>query len=320
MNILMIGRGVIATLYAWAFENAGHKVTFYVRPGRAAQYGPLVNLELRDGRVNSKGTLLNEKWPITMREDLNADHDYDLIVVSVNHNQLSEVVSFLSTRMSKATVLIFNNVWVDPQIAVSVLPNEQVVWGFPGGGGGFSGSTLKGGFMKIVFMGSCGNSNRSTRYQAVRELFRNAGFSVSESKDFRSWLWLHFIMDAGLTVQALKVGGFSKVFDSSAQLKEAILLMREMIPLLKAKGDKPGLASIILSILPAGLLGFILHKFLGRDSLGRFIMEQVEISGYGTYDLTALYARDVLADARRLGVALPRLTALEPVFKTKSVG
>ncbi|MEP6988825.1 MAG: 2-dehydropantoate 2-reductase N-terminal domain-containing protein [Chloroflexota bacterium] len=316
MKILMIGRGVIATLYARAFEKAGNSVTFYVRPGRAAQYGPFVNLEIRDGRVNSK-ILTHEKWPISMREELNADHDYDLIFVSVNHNQLDEVVSFLSTRVSKATVLIFNNVWVDPQTAVSALPDEQVVWGFPGGGGGFSGSTLKGGFVKTVFMGSCGNSNRGTRYQTVRELFRSAGFSVTESKDFRSWLWFHFIMDAGLTVQSLKVGGFATVFSSAAQLKEAFLLMREMLPVLKAKGDKTGLGSIILLNLPAGLLGFILQKFLGEDSLGRFLMTQVEASGYGGYELTALYARDVLTDARRLGVPLPRLTALEPVFKAK---
>src|SRR5439155_19938008 len=87
MKILIIGRGLIATLYAWACEKAGHKVTSYVRPGRAAQYGPFVNLEIRDSRINSK-TFIHEKWPITMREDLNADHDYDLIIVSVNHNQL----------------------------------------------------------------------------------------------------------------------------------------------------------------------------------------------------------------------------------------
>src|SRR5258707_2416933 len=109
MKILMIGRGVIATLYAWTFEKSGNKVEFYVRPGRAAQYGPFVNLELRDGRVNSKGALIHEKWPIILREDLNADHDYDLMFVSVNHNQLNEVVTFLSTRMGKATVLIFDH-------------------------------------------------------------------------------------------------------------------------------------------------------------------------------------------------------------------
>lgn len=58
MKILMFGRGVIATIYAWVLEKAGNKVEFYVRPGRAAQYGPSVDFELLDGRVNSKGTLI----------------------------------------------------------------------------------------------------------------------------------------------------------------------------------------------------------------------------------------------------------------------
>lgn len=166
-------------------------------------------------------------------------------------------------------------------------------------------------------MGSYGNSNRTTRYQAVRELFRITGFSVSESKDFRGWLWFHFILDAGLAAQALKVGGFSKVFSSSAQLKSAILLVREMLPLLKAKGDNPSLASTFLLNLPAGVLAFIGQRFLGSNKLMTFIMEQIEVNDHAGHELTALYARDVLADARRLGVPLPRLTALEPVFIEK---
>jgi len=33
-------------LYGWALEKAGHDVEFYVRPGRVAQYGPTVKLEI----------------------------------------------------------------------------------------------------------------------------------------------------------------------------------------------------------------------------------------------------------------------------------
>ena len=32
MKILVFGRGVIATVYGWALERAGHDVEFYVRP------------------------------------------------------------------------------------------------------------------------------------------------------------------------------------------------------------------------------------------------------------------------------------------------
>lgn len=312
MKILFFGRGAMATTYAWALEKSANHVEFYVRPGRSSQYGPFVDLEMLDFRTDSKGTMIRGKWPITMREDLNANHDFDLIVISINHYHFSEAVSFLSSRIGKATVLIFNHMWPDPQAAASLLPNEQIVWGFPGAGGGFDNNTLKVALTKSVNMGIIGNSGKTKRYEIVRELFHTSGFSVSEPKDFRSLLGFQFVMNAGLAAQTLKAGGYSQLINSSAHLKETVKLIREMIPLLKAKGDKPNPSVVFLLNLPAGIFGIIVKKFLSGVSI-----RLLEDTGHLSYESISPFARDVLDEARRLGVLLPRLTALEPVFKIK---
>lgn len=314
MKILMFGRGVIAMLYGWAFEKAGNQVEFYVRPGRAAQYGPQVDLEIRDGRTSRTGAPVSERWPVTLREDLDTGHDYDLIVLSVNHDQLDEAVRFLSGRVGGATVLVFNNVWADPAASVGALPDDQVVWGFPGGGGGVAGTTLRGGVLKTVFLGSCGASNRGARYREVRDLFRRTGFSVSEHADFRSWLWFHFILDAGLLTQAIKSGGYSAMIASRSDVTKSVRLMRELVPLLKAKGGTPRLGAKLLTRVPAGLIGFVLQKFLSAENIAGFLMAQVDATGHASPGAMSLYAKDVLADARRLGVPVPRLAALEPLL------
>ncbi|GHH30776.1 ketopantoate reductase family protein [Lentzea cavernae] len=311
MKILMFGRGTIATLYGWAFAKAGHEVEFYVRPGRAAQLPSGVDLRIRDGR--SRGGAVAERWPTTLREDLDAD--FDLIVLSVNHDQLDDAIAFLAPRVGNATVLMFGNVWEDPATVVSALPADQVVWGFPGGGGGFDGSTLRGGVVKNVFLGFCDDSNRGARYRAVHDLFERTGFSVSENQDFRSWLWFHFILDAGLLAQGLAVGGRSGLLRSRGAAREVFLLMREMIPLLKAKGGTPRLGAALVSRVPAGLLGFALRRLLSGDNMVGFLLRETERAGHMTRELGGVYARDVLADARRLGVPLPRLEALEPAFE-----
>lgn len=131
MKILMFGRGVIATQYGWALEGAGHEVDFYVRPGRAVDYGPHVDLEISDGRRRRNNRQVHRRWPISMREELSADHDYDLIVLSVNHNQMPDAVEFLAPRVADATVLVFNNIWIEPTQAVAGIPADQIVWGFP---------------------------------------------------------------------------------------------------------------------------------------------------------------------------------------------
>ncbi|WP_379129701.1 ketopantoate reductase family protein [Paenibacillus sp. sgz500958] len=313
MKILIFGRGVIATQYAWALEKAGNTVEFYVRPGRVAQYGPLVNLEIIDAR--KKRTLVKEPWPITMREELDVNHDYDLIIVSVNHDQLDGVMNFLAPRVSTATVLMFNNVWVEPSDAVAQLPNEQVVWGFPGAGGIYStANTLNGGFMKSIFMGFVGDTSVTKRYQNVRELFINAGFTISEKKDMRSWLWVHFALNVGLATQALQAGGFDRVFDSKAHLKHMMLLLRETLPLIRAKGGKVGFAATLALHLPAGLLGWVMQKVMAKGNLARDIMAEAGTSENLNRAATSIFPKDALADARRLGVPLPRLTGMESEY------
>ncbi|WP_378272943.1 ketopantoate reductase family protein [Amycolatopsis jiangsuensis] len=309
----MFGRGTIATLYGWALEKAGHEVEFYVRPGRAATLGSLVDLQIRDGRAR-RGAAVVQHWPITLREELTARHDYDLIVLSVNHDQLDNAIGFLSPRVGDATVLMFGNVWAEPSAVVSRLPGDQVVWAFPGGGGGFTGSTLRGGVLKNIFMGFCEGSNRTERYQTVRALFKDAGFSVSEQPDFRTWLWIHFIMDAGLLTQGLAVGGQARLVASREAVKQSVLLVREMIPLVQARGGTPGRGAALISRVPAELLGFLLHRLLAGKNLYSFIMEEVERTGHMTRESAGLYARDVLAEARRIGFPMPRLASLETVF------
>src|SRR5882724_5211934 len=137
MKILMFGRGVISVLYGWALEKAGHTVEFYVRPGRAVQYGPAVRFEIIDARRSIIGRRVNESWAIHMREDLPAVHDYDLILMSVQHYHFEDAAAFLGPRADQATVLVFNNLWVEPQQAASRLPAAHLAWGFPGAGGGF---------------------------------------------------------------------------------------------------------------------------------------------------------------------------------------
>ena len=152
MKILIIGRGVISTQYGWALEQAGNDVTFYVRPGRINQYGDIVNLKILDGRENKKGNSVNKAWKIKMIEELSSNHDFELIMISVNHNQLSNIINWLEPLVNNSTVLMFNNIIDEPLNSIGSIPKEQVVWGFPGAGGSFiNQNTLDGGFMKKLY-------------------------------------------------------------------------------------------------------------------------------------------------------------------------
>lgn len=316
MKILIIGRGVISTQYGWALEQAGNEVTFYVRPGRTNQYGDIVNLKILDGRKNKKGDLVNKSWKIEMIEELSSNHDFDLIMISVNHNQLSNIINWLEPLVNNSTVLMFNNIIDEPLNSIGSIPKEQVVWGFPGAGGSFiNQNTLDGGVMKNIFMGFIDNTTDKNRYDIVTRLFKNAGFGISEKKDMRNWLWFHFITNASLMAAASKAGSLNNLFDSASALKEFALILRELIPLMRAKGSKVSTITNIAVSLPAGLVAFAMKLALAKGNLPREIMRSASGSENLKSESNVIFVRDTLAEARKLGISMPRLESLKsPIY------
>jgi len=57
MKILIVGAGIIGTIYGWAFAEAGHEVTHLVRPGRAANYQDGFKIDMYDVRKGHKKDL-----------------------------------------------------------------------------------------------------------------------------------------------------------------------------------------------------------------------------------------------------------------------
>ncbi|MDI5975730.1 ketopantoate reductase family protein [Amycolatopsis magusensis] len=319
MKILMFGRGVVATIYGWALEQAGHNVEFYVRPGRAATYGDAVDLDLIDARRRVWGKRVVERWPVRFREALEPDHDFDLIVLSVPHHRLAEAAAFLAPRVGHATVLVFGNLWTEPTAAVGALPPDRIAWGFPVAGGGFDADgVLRGALLPSVVFGTLGRPPTG-RERAVRQAFREAGLRIKEQPDFRGWLWVHFVSDAGLLSQGLRLGSLSQLAGATGGLREGLLTGRELLPLLEARG-------VDLRRHRVGVLPFRAPTWLTAPALAwlttHFALARLSLAAHSDPDAEEPreVCRDTLAEARRLGVPVPRLEAAEPLFAREGTG
>jgi len=313
MRILMFGRGPISTVYGWALERAGHEVEFYVRPGRAAEYGDTIDLDLLDARRNPLGRRVVESWPVRYREELDADHDFDLIVVSISHHRLPEALEFLRTRIGEATILIFSNLWAEPLDLIRDLPADQVAWGFPGAGGGIGADgVLRLGLLPTVTFGTF-DTPPTEREQAVRQVFRQAGLRIQERSDFRSWLLIHFIFNAGLHSQGVRLGSLSKMMGSRAAFREGLLAARELIPVLVARGVNVRRNWASLAMLRAPV--WLTSSFIAWAST-HLAIARINFSAQTspTQEEPRAICRDALAEARRVNVRTPRLEAAEQYF------
>ncbi|MEK4008981.1 ketopantoate reductase family protein [Paenibacillus sp. FSL H3-0333] len=298
MRILFFGRGVISTQYAWAFEQAGHTVEFYVRQGRKETFGSSIGLEMWDARKGKQ--LIKEHWNVKLHEEIRPD--YDLIIVSVNTEQLPAAAQLLSTTAGNTPVLIFNNLWQDLKSSISPLSMNNVVFGFPGGGGGIEDNRLRGGFLKMLFLEQP-RVGTETINNKVKELLESAHFKIRWIKDMQNWLWNHFAMNAAMETEVLRRGSFPAILDHSDSFANVGRNMREIIPVIKARGGKADATSLLLTKIPPVLLGTLFNKLVfAKGSLPRLFMEYNNSkAGFAIHE--------VVREAKKLGIALPRLAA-----------
>lgn len=62
-----------------------------------------------------------------MRETFDDSQAYDLIIMSVNHNQLEEAAKLIGPHIGNATILIFNNIWKDSKKYDVKLPRLELL-------------------------------------------------------------------------------------------------------------------------------------------------------------------------------------------------
>lgn len=302
MKILMFGRGVISSIYGWALEKAGHEVHFYVRPGRTEHYGGQLHMQLYDLRRGFFSGQLSEHWHTTLKEEISAEHDYDLIILSVQHYNFTEAAETVASFVGDATVLIFNNFWDEPQQAASMLPADQLVWGFPGAGGGIEGNILRGALFGSVTFGTFGHP-LSSREHATRALFAQSGFKIQEQTDFRGWLLIHFAQNAGLQSEFLLSEHETKRALTFGMFYNMALNVKELVPLLEARGvDLSAHSSAAILSFPAFVSGAILWMLFTLVTPLRCVLD----AHANPREITST-CFDVLEDARRRGISVPRL-------------
>jgi 2-dehydropantoate 2-reductase len=310
MRILLLGRGVISGVTGWALEQGGHDVEYLVRPGRAATYGPTIELDVLDGRARPWGRPARESWPVRYRESLLPDHDFDLVVVSVPHFRLPQAVALLAPTLGSATLLVLGNVWTEPAEAVAPIPLDQVAWAFPAAGGGFgSDGVLRAALLPTFTVGTL-HGSPNAREIAVREVFRSAGLRPAERRDIRGWLWLHMLADAGMHAQGLRLGSLSQLVGRPRDLREAMLTVRELLPLLEARGvDLRGLGSASTPFrAPSALVGGAMAVATRRMAIARLSLAAHDDP---EAEEPRAVVRDVLASLREHGLRAPRLESAE---------
>ncbi|MFD3157329.1 ketopantoate reductase family protein [Haloimpatiens sp. FM7330] len=241
MKILIIGTGVIGSVYGWQLFESGNDVTHFVRKGKKQmieKQGIHIRcLDMRVGEKNHKEVLYKPK----IVEDIYEDANYDLIIVPVKANQLSSILPIISKTNNNSDILILQNIWIENIKEIeSYLIESKVFFGQPHimGGGKDEDSiycTIFGSKDAPTMLGQK-DGKITHRLLKVAEVMNQAKLNPKVSKNMLTWLYTHYAESVGLLAGVMKAGSGEKYVKQDDFIKLSILIVREGYKVCRAVG------------------------------------------------------------------------------------
>jgi 2-dehydropantoate 2-reductase len=189
VKVLIIGPGVIGTVYGAHLGAAGHAVDVLSHPPRTDQIAVrgLAARDVRDGgRAATTACIVSSAGA----------GRYDLVLVAVRSDQLARACGQLAPLDGSPAVLFFGN---NPggRSALPALPAGVVRLGFPGIGGVLRDGTAD--YVRIRQQPTALEAGSDPRLAELAQVLRSRGFAVQRVADMDGWLAYHAAFVACVT-------------------------------------------------------------------------------------------------------------------------
>jgi 2-dehydropantoate 2-reductase len=180
MKMLIVGTGVIGTVYGAHLAAAGNQVSVLShgrRTDEVAAGGLCARDVLGGGRVGAEAGVVPD-----------AGGDYDVVLVAVRRDQLASACAGLAVLAGKPAVIFFGN---NPS-GRAAIPDDvpgDVYLGFPGVGGVMAGGTAD--YVRIRQQPTAFPKASDPRLAALEAILSGRGFGVQRVTDMDGWLAYH---------------------------------------------------------------------------------------------------------------------------------
>ncbi len=200
MRILVLGAGVIGSVYAGKLIAAGHDVELLARGRRLADLRA-DGLILADAESGQDTTV-----PVTAIGALGADSRYDLVLVPVRSEQLAATLPILTGMAHPCDVVFFGNTAGCHDHLTEAL-GARALFGFPAVGGVRDGPVVR--YVLIrqqqTMLGEpTGATTRRVRH--LRTVLHDAGFPTTITSRIQGWLIGHAAFVVPIAFALYRVG------------------------------------------------------------------------------------------------------------------
>jgi len=303
MQVLVVGVGIIGSIYGWALAESGHHVVHLVRSGRAAALHDGLMLDMLDRRKGHKRNFRG-LYRVNAIEMLSDNDRFELVVVPVKHYALTGTLKEIVSKVGAADFLLLTQNWHGAADIDPILPRTRYVYGDAKAGGTFSEGTLIAA-LKAIDIGSP-EGGPSALVRKVEAVFGSAGIQTSLHSNMLHYLWIQYAITGGLWAALIQAGSLDAALSDRDATLAALRAACECLQVVKQRG-------VVLSQYPE-TAPFLTNSTLRKRFniwITRWLFRHDEYTkrcsahAFGDAYEVKMFYNDIIATGHDLGVSMP---------------
>jgi ketopantoate reductase len=313
MRVLVIGAGIIGSIYGWALAESGHHVVHLVRSGRAAAFRDGLPLDVFDRRKGHKRNFRGQ-YRLHAAETVSPKDTFELVIVPVKHYALVQTLKEVVPRVGDAEFLLLTQNWRGTNDTDPILPRKRYAYGDAKAGGAFSKGTLVAA-LKTIDIGSS-EGEPSALARKVQALFASADIQTRLHSDMLHYLWVQYAITGGLWAALIQAGSLDALLRDGVATSAALRAACECLRVVRQRG-------VNLSLYPET------EPFLTNSSLRRRVniwmtrwlfrhdeyTKRCSAHSFGDPAEVRTFYDDLTTTAHDLGVSMPVMESYAEAIK-----
>jgi 2-dehydropantoate 2-reductase len=311
MKVLIVGTGVIGTIYGWALHEAGIDVTHLVRKGKSQNYSDDVTIDILDERKGYKKYNKTNYWK-KITEDLENRVFFDLVIVPTNWFQTEAALKMVIPFCKDSFFYILTSNWTGTGMYDHILNKNQYILGYPNGGGTNKEGVYRTNIGPEIHIAEPTTDNKQG-FDMINSTFQKANIKLDVQQNMLHWLWVHNAGSIPILVALQKYRNLNKFLADKKLLKKSFIATHECLDLCEKRGAySKKYPEISAFRMPMWLLiPMFRFNFRYNESMKRYTAHGELIP---PDDIKCNYY-DILNTARELNLKMTNFQELEELIK-----
>jgi ketopantoate reductase len=313
MNVLIVGTGVIGTIYGWALKEAGVNVTHLVRTIKPDLINNGAKIDILDERKGFK-KYNQTSYSVEITDNLQDNSNFDLVIVPTNWFQTESALKSIVPKCPNAFFYIMTSNWTGMEMFNKIFDKSRYILGYPDGGGTIKNEVYWTNIGPEIHIAKPDSENKKG-FDTVQEIFLKASIKLDIQENILHWLWVHNAGSTAISLAFQKHKNVEKYLTDKQLLRHSFFATRECLDLCEKRGAYSNKYPEISAFKWPMWLLIPMFKFNFRhnESMKRYTAhgESMPIE-----DIACNYY-DILKTAKEYNFDMPYFPELEELIKHK---